>query len=68
VQRAVTALSGTVRHGNSGGPVVDANGEVEATVFAARVGSDGGFGVPNVVVRDVLAGVEGPTSTGDCAG
>jgi S1-C subfamily serine protease len=68
VQRAVTALSGSVRHGNSGGPVVDANGEVEATVFAARVGSDGGFGVPNAVVRDVLDGVRGPISTGDCAG
>ena len=67
VQRAVTALSGEVRHGNSGGPVVDANGEVEATVFAARVGSDGGFGVPNAIVRDALESARGQVSTGDCA-
>ena len=37
--REVTALSGLVRHGNSGGPVVDASGEVEATIFAARIGA-----------------------------
>ncbi|HSL63622.1 MAG TPA: MarP family serine protease, partial [Gaiellaceae bacterium] len=35
VRRAVTALSGSVRHGNSGGPAVDASGAVETTVFAS---------------------------------
>ena len=37
--REVTALRGLVRHGNSGGPAVDAAGAVEATVFAARIGT-----------------------------
>ncbi|HSC92584.1 MAG TPA: MarP family serine protease [Gaiellaceae bacterium] len=67
VRRSVTALSGTVRHGNSGGPAVDAAGEVETTVFASRVGSSGGFGVPNAVVRSVLADAGEPVSTGPCA-
>ena len=35
-RRVVTSLSGTVEHGNSGGPAVDASGAVQATVFAAR--------------------------------
>src|SRR5438132_1228259 len=36
VTRTVTSLSGDVRHGDSGGPAVDASGAVETTVFAAR--------------------------------
>ena len=36
VSRTVTSLSGEVRHGNSGGPAVNAAGAVETTVFAAR--------------------------------
>jgi S1-C subfamily serine protease len=67
VRREVTALAGAVRHGNSGGPAVDENGFVETTVFAARIGSSGGFGVPNDVVRDALASVSEPVSTGPCA-
>jgi S1-C subfamily serine protease len=67
VQRTVTSLGGEVRHGNSGGPAIDASGRVQLTVFAARVGGDGGYGVPTEVVRKVLAGATGPVSTGDCA-
>src|SRR4029079_10589189 len=37
VSRTVTSLSGEVRHGNSGGPAVNAAGAVETTVFAARL-------------------------------
>ena len=37
VSRTVTSLSGQVRHGNSGGPAVNAAGAVETTVFAARL-------------------------------
>src|SRR5262249_28928373 len=44
--RTVTAFSGVVRHGNSGGPAVDARGVVRSTVFASRVGSQAGYGVP----------------------
>ncbi len=49
--REVTALRGLVRHGNSGGPAVNAAGEVEATVFAARIGARAGYGVPAAPVR-----------------
>jgi S1-C subfamily serine protease len=68
VRRSVTALRGVVRPGNSGGPVVDAQGRVLATVFAARLGEGprGGYGVPNDVVRRALAGAGGPVGTGSC--
>ena len=49
--REVTAVSGLVRHGNSGGPAVNAAGEVEPTVFAARIGARAGYGVPAAPVR-----------------
>jgi uncharacterized membrane protein required for colicin V production len=66
-RRLVTSLAGTVEHGNSGGPAVDAQGRVEATVFAARSTGDGGYGVPASVVQDDLArGNRGPVSTGPC--
>jgi S1-C subfamily serine protease len=64
--RAITTLRGSVRHGDSGGPAVDANGAVETTVFAARVGGGGGFGVPAFAVRTALANAKGPVSTGPC--
>ena len=67
VNRAVTTLRGTLRHGDSGGPAVDGNGAVETTVFASRVGGGGGFGVASSVVRTDLANAKGPVSTGPCA-
>jgi S1-C subfamily serine protease len=67
VRRTVTSLGGEVRHGNSGGPAIDTQGRVELTVFAARVGGDGGYGIPTEIVRAVLASARNPVSTGDCA-
>ncbi len=67
VNRDVTTLRGTLRHGDSGGPAVDGNGAVETTVFAARVGGGGGFGVASSAVRSDLASAKGPVSTGPCA-
>jgi S1-C subfamily serine protease len=67
VDRKVTTLRGTLRHGDSGGPAVDGNGAVETTVFAARTGGTGGFGVASSVVRTDLANAKGPVSTGACA-
>lgn len=55
VNRLVTTIRGTVRSGNSGGPVVDARGRVLTTVFAQRTGTAEGYGVPNRFVRDALA-------------
>jgi S1-C subfamily serine protease len=69
VRRSMTAFRGRVRSGNSGGPVVDADGEVLATVFAAAF--DGGppsvLGVPNEVVASALSGPLRSTDTGPCA-
>ena len=74
VIRSITALRGYVRPGNSGGPMIDARGQVVATVFAAITGSptgQGGFAVPNALVRTQLSAAlprTGPVSTGTCAG
>ena len=55
VSRRVTTLRGVVRHGNSGGPAVDFQGRVQATIFAARIDSASGYAVPSSVVRETLA-------------
>ena len=65
-RRLVTSLSGTVQHGNSGGPAVDASGAVQSTVFAARGAGGGGYGVPASIVRRDLASAATPVSTGPC--
>lgn len=67
VTRAITSLGGRVRHGDSGAPAVDANGAVQTTVFAARLRTVGGYGVPDNVVRAALSSARAPVSTGDCA-
>jgi uncharacterized membrane protein required for colicin V production len=58
VVRLIASLRGLVRPGNSGGPMVDAAGQVVATVFAAVTGAApghaGGFAVPDAVVRREL--------------
>jgi S1-C subfamily serine protease len=64
--RLITALSGLIRHGNSGGPAIDAHGAVEATVFAARIGAKAGYGIPAGPVRTDLAHAKRPVSTGSC--
>jgi S1-C subfamily serine protease len=68
VPRQVTSVRGEIRHGNSGGPAVDSDGNAQATLFAARLGSSGGFGVPSSIVRKIVdrAGTAA-VSTGDCA-
>jgi S1-C subfamily serine protease len=71
VRRSITSLRGAVRSGNSGGPMVDADGQVVTTVFAATTsGPRGGFGVPNAIVRTALerARSGNVVSTGPCAG
>ncbi len=71
VRRSITSLRGAVRSGNSGGPMVDTEGRVVGTVFAATTsGPRGGFAVPNAIVRSKLAqaGSSKGVSTGPCAG
>ena len=69
VTRLMLSLRGRVRHGNSGGPLVDARGRVVGTVFAASTGSrrHGGFAVPDAIVQRILAAARGPVGTGPCA-
>jgi S1-C subfamily serine protease len=68
VTRSMLSLRGLVRHGNSGGPLVDGRGRVVGTVFAAAAGGRrrGGFAVPNAVVRQILASAGGRVGTGPC--
>jgi S1-C subfamily serine protease len=63
--REVTAISGLVRHGNSGGPIVNVRGEVEGLVFAARIGATGGYAVPPSAIRALHVSAH-PVSTGSC--
>jgi hypothetical protein len=68
VRRAITTLRALVRHGNSGGPVVDGSGRVVTTVFAAASGRRrSGFGVPDSIVRQALGRIRGRVDTGPCA-
>ena len=64
--RLVTSVRGLVRHGNSGGPVVDARGVVRSMIFAAQSGTQAGYGVPPTLVRAAAAHVGSRVSTGDC--
>lgn len=68
VLRLLTPLRGLVRPGNSGGPVVAADGKVLATVFASTTGSSvpGGYGVANATVARVLREVRSQVGTGHC--
>jgi S1-C subfamily serine protease len=68
VQRLITSIRGLVRHGNSGGPVVDGSGRVVATIFAASTGRQRtGYGVPDSVVKRALGRIRGRVDTGPCA-
>jgi S1-C subfamily serine protease len=67
VRRTIVSLRGTVRSGNSGGPLVDSRGRVLATVFAATTsGPPGGFAIPNGVVRNALRETTTSVDTGAC--
>jgi S1-C subfamily serine protease len=68
-QRSIASLRGSVRSGNSGGPLVDSRGRVMATVFAATTsGPPGGFAIPNEVIRSALNQAATPVDTGPCTG
>lgn len=68
-ERIMLTLRGLVRHGNSGGPMVDPQGRVLGTVFAATTeGPPGGLAVPNPVLARISARATGEeVSTGPCA-
>lgn len=67
VRRRVTGFRADVQPGNSGGPIVDLAGRVSGTVFSkVLLGPTGGYAVPNDIVRETLAGADGPVDTGAC--
>ncbi len=71
VERVVTGFRVFVRPGNSGGPAVNADGEVVSTIFASRAdSSNAGYGIPSQLVRrhlQLAAERIEPVSTGGCA-
>ncbi|MET0926526.1 MAG: MarP family serine protease [Solirubrobacterales bacterium] len=69
VERRMTPFRADVRSGNSGGPVVDLDGNVVTTVFAASTGagSKNGLGIPNPIVAEALTGRLAESDTGPCA-
>ena len=72
IERTVTSFRGYVRPGNSGGPAVNGDGAVVATVFASRADSNtAGYGIPSSIVQqlvDVAKERRQPVSTDECAG
>ncbi len=69
VSRLLTPLRGLVRPGNSGGPLIDRDGQVLTTVFASTTGGGphGGYGVANATVAQILAGAGHMVGTGECS-
>lgn len=69
IERTIVAMSGNVRSGNSGGPLVDPDGDVVGTVFAATTsGPAGGFAIPAEQVSDALGRTSEEVDTGPCTG
>jgi S1-C subfamily serine protease len=69
IHRTISSLRGSVRSGNSGGPIVDSRGRVLGTVFAATTsGPPGGFAVPDYLVRAALRETSASVETGPCTG
>jgi S1-C subfamily serine protease len=71
VERIVTSFRVYVRPGNSGGPAVNADGQVISTIFASRTDSNNsGYGVPSRIVQRHLQTATSrttPASTGGWA-
>jgi S1-C subfamily serine protease len=68
IRRLITSVRGRVRSGNSGGPVIDGQGEVVGTIFASTLSSRGrsGLAVPDSVVAEALRRADGPVANGPC--
>src|SRR3954471_24345491 len=69
VRRLVTSRRARVRSGNSGGPLVDGDGQVVGTIFASTLSGGGrsGLAVPDSIVADALRKAGGPVQNGPCA-
>ena len=69
VERQVTTLRSSVRQGNSGGPAVNSDGRVVATIFAERAGEEGiAYGIPSPIVEEAVAEAQEQLSPAATAG
>jgi S1-C subfamily serine protease len=70
--RDIYALAAQVQPGNSGGPLLTADGDVAGVVFArAEADADRGYAMTTAELEPVLAGAPGwtePVPTGSCTG
>jgi S1-C subfamily serine protease len=69
VDRDIYSLRGEVRPGNSGGPLLDADGDVAGIVFArSATDADTGYALTLTELRPVLSSVgSAPISSGACS-
>lgn len=69
VDRDIYSLRGSVRPGNSGGPLLDTHGDVVGVVFArSTVDPDTGYALTLAELRPVLSSVgSAPISSGACS-
>ncbi|MGO4301925.1 MarP family serine protease [Leifsonia sp. RAF41] len=69
VDRDIYSLRGVVRPGNSGGPLLDQNGQVAGVVFArSATDADTGYALTLAELRPVLSSVgSAPISSGACS-
>ncbi len=72
ITRQLYEIQAVIRHGNSGGPFILANGQVAGVVFASSVVADDvGYAITSTEVSTFLRGATGaqtPVSTGSCTG
>jgi S1-C subfamily serine protease len=66
--RSVVPVRGGVQPGDSGGPVVDSDGEVLAMIFGGTKDGTSGFAVPASVVQNAVPKADGPVGPGPCVG
>ncbi|WP_285114716.1 MarP family serine protease [Leifsonia sp. fls2-241-R2A-40a] len=69
IDRDIYSLRGVVRPGNSGGPLLDTNGQVAGVVFArSATDADTGYALTLSELRPVLSSVgSAPISSGACS-
>lgn len=69
VTREAYALRGTIRQGNSGGPLVDTAGDVVGMIFGASVdATDTGYALTSDQVRERIGDIAALTSPADTRG